>query len=81
MSRWGRKARPPPGFDYLEPTLAALEAELREKVNEGHEGKRKNESLWPVHQINWQRSRYIFDMFYRYEKISREVYEYCVQML
>jgi bud site selection protein 31 len=110
MSRWGRKARPPPGFDYLEPTLAALEAELREstyinllcyrrhahviiflmlfdryrpqsEVNEGHEGKRKNESLWPVHQINWQRSRYIFDMFYRYEKISREVYEYCVQMV
>jgi hypothetical protein len=30
MSRWGRKARPPEGFDYLEPTLAALEAELRE---------------------------------------------------
>lgn len=30
MSRWGRKARPPAGFDYLEPTLAALEAELRE---------------------------------------------------
>lgn len=51
------------------------------EVNEGHEGKRKNESLWPVHQINWQRSRYIFDMFYRYEKISREVYEYCVQMV
>ena len=32
MSRWGRKARPPPGFDYLEPTLAALEAELREST-------------------------------------------------
>lgn len=30
MSRWGRKARPPAGFDYLEQTLAALEAELRE---------------------------------------------------
>jgi hypothetical protein len=30
MSRWGRKARPPQGFEYLEPTLAALEAELRE---------------------------------------------------
>ncbi len=26
-------------------------------------------------------SRYVFDMFYRYKKISREVYEYCVQMV
>jgi len=30
MSRWAKKGRPPQGFDYLEPTLAALEAELRE---------------------------------------------------
>lgn len=50
-------------------------------MNEPHEGKRKCEALWPVHQINWQRSRYVFDMYYRYKKISREVYDYCVQMV
>lgn len=96
MSRWGRKEKPPKGFEILEPTLNALENELREskctrsydhfiffviitvvtcsggfwvvtklcicvyvtllaEVNEPHEGKRKCESLWPVHQINWQR--------------------------
>jgi len=65
---------PPPS---LPPSLPHHNTE----VNEGHEGKRKNESLWPVHQINWQRSRYIFDMFYRYKEISREVYDYCVQMV
>lgn len=80
MSRFGRKGKPPKGFEYLEPTLAALENELRDKVNEGHEGKRKTESLWPVVQINWQRSRYVFDMYYKYKKISKEVYEYCVRM-
>lgn len=30
MSRFARKERPPPGFEILEPTLTALEYELRE---------------------------------------------------
>lgn len=29
--------------------------------------------MWPIHQINWQRSRYVYDMFYKYHKISKEV--------
>lgn len=48
-------------------------------INEPHEGLRKTESQWPVHQINWQRSRYIYDMFYTYNRISREVYDYCIK--
>jgi len=79
MSKFGRKQRAAPeGFDYVEPTLTALENELREKVNEPHEGLRKTESQWPVHQINWQKSRYIYDLYYTYHRISREVYEYCI---
>ncbi|CAM9283605.1 unnamed protein product [Chrysoparadoxa australica] len=79
MSRFARREKPPKGFEYLEPTLTALQEELREKVNEPHEGMRKGESLYPVHQINWQRSRYIYDMFYVYKKISRQVYDYCLR--
>ena len=78
MSKFARKGKPPPGFEKLAPTLEALEIELREKVNESHEGKRKTEALWPVHQINWQRSRYVYDMHYKYHRVSREVYDYCV---
>lgn len=48
-------------------------------MNEQHEGKRKNESLWPVHQISWQRSRYVYDMHYVYKMISKEVLEYCIR--
>eukprot|EP00904_Undaria_pinnatifida_P013020 jgi/Undpi1/8849/HiC_scaffold_25.g11311.m1 len=79
MSRFARKERPPPGFEMLEPTLNALEADLREKVNEQHEGKRKNEALWPVFQITWQRSRYVYDMHYVYKAISKDVLEYCIR--
>jgi bud site selection protein 31 len=49
------------------------------EVNEPHEGLRKTESQWPVHQINWQKSRYVYDMFYTYHRISREVYDFCVK--
>jgi len=65
MSRkWNRK-KPPSGWDYIEPTMDALDREMREAVDAPHEGLRKAESQWPIHQINWQRSRYIYDMFYK----------------
>lgn len=48
------------------------------EVNEPHEGLRKNESQWPIHQINWQKSRYVYDMYYTYNRISKEVYDYCI---
>jgi bud site selection protein 31 len=77
--RWNKKKAPPPGFDVVEPTLEALEHELRDKIKESNEKKRKTESMWPVHQINWQKSRYIYDMYYTYGRISKAVYEYCIQ--
>ena len=48
-------------------------------MNEQHEGKRKNEAQWPVFQINWQRSRYVYDMHYVYKAISKDVLEYCIR--
>lgn len=38
---------------------------------EPHEGKRKQESLWPIFKIHHQKSRYIYDLFYRRKAISR----------
>ena len=35
--------------------------------------------MWPVHQINWQRSRYVYDMYYTHHKISKKVYDYCIK--
>jgi len=78
--RWGKnRKKPPAGFDVIEPVLEALENELRDKVKESNAGKRKTESLWPVHQINWQRSRYVYEMYYTYHKISKQVYDFCIK--
>jgi bud site selection protein 31 len=78
--RWHKtkKRPPPPGFEDVEPVLEALENELRDKVKDRDAKKRKTEAMWPVHQINWQKSRYIYDMYYTHNRISRQVYQYCI---
>lgn len=45
---------------------------------EPHEGKRKVEALWPIFKIHHQKSRYIYDLFYRRKAISRGGLHYCV---
>lgn len=76
--KWNKRKKPPAGFEVIEPVLEALENELRDKVKESNANKRKTESMWPVHQINWQRSRYVYDMYYTHHKISKQVYDYCI---
>lgn len=75
-----RSRKPPPeGFEIVEPIIDALENELRDKVKESNLNKRNNESIWPVHQINHQKSRYIYDMYYTHGQISDKVYKYCLK--
>merc|ERR1719429_434151 len=52
---------------------------MREAETEDHEGKRKVEALWPIFKIHHQKSRYLFDLFYRRKAISRELYDYCIK--
>lgn len=81
MSKWGRKTKKEPeGYEIVSSTIEALNDELRERMNETHIDKPKNELMWPVHQINWQRSRYVFDMYYLHKRIPKPVYDYCVEL-
>ena len=70
VRRGGRKP-PPEGWELIEPTLEELEAKMREAETDSHDGKRKCEALWPIFKIHHQKSRYIFDLFYRRKAISR----------
>uniref|UniRef100_A0A8R1DSR2 SET domain-containing protein n=2 Tax=Caenorhabditis japonica TaxID=281687 RepID=A0A8R1DSR2_CAEJA len=74
-----RVRKPPPeGWDLIEPTLEQFEAKMREAETEPHEGKRKTEINWPIFRIHHQRSRYVYDMYYKKAEISRELYEFCL---
>jgi bud site selection protein 31 len=54
---------------------------LRAPAAESHDDEkvRKHEIMWPILQINHQRSRYIYEMFYERRAISREVYEFALK--
>ena len=40
----------PDGWDLIEDTIEDFEAQMRDAVSEEHEGKRKNELTWRIHQ-------------------------------
>jgi bud site selection protein 31 len=52
---------------------------MRDAENESHEGKRKAESLWPIMRITHARSRYIYELYYKREAISKELYEWLLK--
>lgn len=52
---------------------------MRDAENENHEGKRKTESLWPIMRISHTRSRYIYELYYKREAISRELYNWLLK--
>uniref|UniRef100_A0A0D9V801 Uncharacterized protein n=1 Tax=Leersia perrieri TaxID=77586 RepID=A0A0D9V801_9ORYZ len=68
----------PKGWELIEPTIRELDAKMREAENDTHDGKRKCEALWPIFRISHQRSRYIYDLYYRRKEISKELYEFCL---
>lgn len=68
----------PEGWELLEPTLGELQAKMREAENDPHDGKRKCEGLWPIFKISHQKSRYIFDLYYQRNEISKQLYEFCL---
>jgi bud site selection protein 31 len=52
---------------------------MKEAENESHEGKKKNEAYWDIFRINFKRSRYIYEMYYKRKEISKELYEYLLR--
>ncbi|TKY86153.1 hypothetical protein EX895_004978 [Sporisorium graminicola] len=77
--RTSRSTPPPEGFDEIETILEEYDRKMRDAETEDTEGKRKVETLWPIIQINHTRSRYIYDLYYKREAISRELYDWLLK--
>jgi len=69
----------PEGIDEVLPQLEEFQSQMRDAVNEPHEGKRRNEATWPITKIHWERSRYIYELYYKKKAISRELYDWLLQ--
>ncbi|CAE6440636.1 unnamed protein product [Rhizoctonia solani] len=77
--RTTRTKKPPEGFEEIEAILDDYSKKMRDAENESHEGKRKSESLWPIMRISHTRSRYIYELYYKREAISKELYDWLLK--
>ncbi|MCJ1260192.1 G10 protein [Lobaria immixta] len=78
--RSARNRKPPPdGFDDLEDTLLEFGNKMKDAENASHEGKKRHEVLWPIFQISHQRSRYIYELYYEKEAISKPLYDWLLK--
>ena len=74
-----KKKKFPEDWDVLEDTLEALESKMREAEADEHDGRRTAEMLWPIFRIHHQRSRFIYEMFYKKKAIARETYQFALR--
>lgn len=66
----------PEGWDDVAPHLEEFQQQMKDAVNEPHEGKRRNEATWCVTRIHYERSRYIYELYYKKKAISKELYDW-----
>lgn len=77
--RTTRGKPPPEGWDQIESTLDQFTQKMREAECKPHTGLKKSEALWPIFRIHHQRSRYVYELYFKRKAISKELYEYCVK--
>ncbi|KAI3642594.1 hypothetical protein MP228_012149 [Amoeboaphelidium protococcarum] len=75
-----KRSKPPPaGWDQIEPQLEEFDQQMREIESSGHLGFTKAESQWPIFRLNHQRSRYLYELYYKRKAISKELYDWCLK--
>ncbi|DBA88795.1 hypothetical protein WJX77_003026 [Trebouxia sp. C0004] len=74
-----KNKKPPEGWELIEEVIEDFEGQMKEAVNEEHEGRRKNELAWKIHRIHWEKNRFIFDLMYQRKVMSKDLYDYLVR--
>jgi bud site selection protein 31 len=69
----------PEGWELIEPTLDEMNSRMRQAENQPLEGKKKIESTWEIFKLHHQRTRYIYELYYKRKTISKELYNYCLK--
>ncbi|TAQ90410.1 hypothetical protein B7494_g1249 [Chlorociboria aeruginascens] len=73
-----RKA-PPEGFSDIEDALLKFSNDMKDAENAPSVGVPKHQVHWPIFQISHKRSRYVYEMYYEKEAISKQLYEWLLK--
>jgi bud site selection protein 31 len=73
-----RKA-PPAGFSDIEDDLLIFSNKMKDAENASSNNIPRHQVLWPIFQISHQRSRYVYELYYEKEAISKELYDWLLK--
>ncbi|KAI0168378.1 RNA polymerase subunit AC19 [Pestalotiopsis sp. IQ-011] len=74
-----RQRKPPAGFEDIRDNLEVFNIKMKDAQNTPTANIPKHQAQWPVFQIHHQRSRYIYELYYEKEAISRELYDWLLK--
>ena len=78
--RHASKRKPPPeGFDDIEDDLLIFANKMKDAQSTPTDGVPKHQAQWPIFQISHQRSRYVYELYYEKEAISKQLYEWLLK--
>ncbi|CCH42006.1 hypothetical protein BN7_1545 [Wickerhamomyces ciferrii] len=75
-----KSKKAPGGYDSIKPTLDEFDDKMKDVQSKAltKTGK-KNEALWDIFRISHQRSRYIYEMYYKKKVISKDLYDWVLK--
>jgi len=78
--RHASKRKPPPeGFSDIENDLLIFANKMKDAQNKPPPTGPKYQAQWEIFQISHQRSRYVYDLYYEKEAISKQLYEWLLK--
>ncbi|KAF4634599.1 hypothetical protein G7Y89_g3492 [Cudoniella acicularis] len=75
-----RSAKPPPaGFSDIEDDLLIFSNKMKDAENAPSTNVPRHQVHWPIFQISHQRSRYVYELYYEKEAITKELYDWLLK--
>ncbi|KAI0593915.1 cell cycle control protein cwf14 [Biscogniauxia sp. FL1348] len=74
-----RQKKPPAGFDDISDDLEIFNIKMKDAQNTPTSNVPKHQAQWPIFQIAHQRSRYVYELYYEKEAISRPLYDWLLK--
>ncbi|KAI1180440.1 cell cycle control protein cwf14 [Nemania sp. FL0916] len=74
-----RGKKPPAGFDDIRDDLEVFGIKMKDAQNTPTNNVPKHQAQWPIFQIAHQRTRYVYELYYEKEAISKQLYDWLLK--
>ncbi|KAI1274788.1 cell cycle control protein cwf14 [Xylaria sp. FL0933] len=78
-SHAARAKKPPAGFEDIRDDLEVFGIKMKDAQNTPTNNAPKHQAQWPIFQIAHQRSRYVYELYYEKEAISKQLYDWLLK--